>query len=89
MTYYLIILAAVIVGAAIGLILASTQRKNETVLVEEGKAKLRFSWLLVLGVLVMLLVGLFLLVDYDRASIDSRYTPAQSDDKSLIPGQFN
>ena len=86
MTRYVVILLAILVGAAVGLILARRRAKADTTLVEEGKAKSLLPWL---AGLVVLLIGLFLLADYERSPVDSEYQPARLEDGEIKPGEFD
>ena len=86
MNRYIVILLAVLVGAAVGLVLARRRAKAETTLVEEGRSPSLLPWLAGLAVL---LAGLFLLADHQRSPIDSEYRPATVEDGRIKPGGFD
>ena len=86
MSRYVVIALAVLVGAAIGLILARRKARAETTLVEEGKSMSLVPW--VVG-LVVLAVGLFLLADHQRSPISSEYRPATVEEGVIRPGGFD
>ena len=86
MTRYAVIFLAILVGAAVGLYLARRNAKQAVTLVEEGKSLSLVPW--VAGLLV-LLVGLFFLADYQRSPVDSDYRPAQIRDGEIQPGGFD
>ena len=86
MTRYAVIFLAILVGAAVGLYLARRRAMNVTTLVEEGKSMTLLPW--IAGLLV-LLVGLFLLADYQRSPVDSEYRPAEIRDGEIQPGGFD
>ena len=85
MSRYLIIGLAILVGAVFGLLLARYQRRQEQVLVEEHKKMSLLPWIAGFTVLV---IGLFLLADGERAPKDAQYNPATLEDGSLQPGTF-
>jgi len=86
MSRYLIIGLAVLVGAILGLLLARYQKRQEHVLVEEGKTWSLLPW--VAG-FVVLIVGLFLLADGERAPKDAEYKPATLQNGDIQPGSFD
>lgn len=85
MTRYLIILAAITVGALLGIWLGRRQRKQETLLVEDKPLASIWPWAAGLAVLI---VGLFLLASHERAPIDTVYSPATSSNGTISPGSF-
>lgn len=82
---YIVILLAILVGAAVGLALSRLKAKAETTLVEESKAISLLPWVAGLAVLM---VGLFLLADHQRSPVDSEYRPARVEDGVVQPGGF-
>lgn len=86
MSRYLVMLLAVLIGAAIGLWLARRNRQSETTLVEEKPPRSLLPWVAGLTVLI---IGLMLIANHERASIDTDYRPATIDNGSIRPGQFN
>ena len=86
MSRYVVILLAVLAGAAIGLFLARRKAKAEATLVEEGKSMSLAPW--VAG-LVVLVIGLFLLADHQRSPVNSEYRPAKVEDGVIQPGGFD
>jgi ABC-type dipeptide/oligopeptide/nickel transport system permease subunit len=85
MTRYLVIALALMVGGVLGLLLAKYQRGQEKVLVEENKKMSLLPW--VAG-FVVLIAGLFLLADGERAPKDAEYKPATLEDGGIKPGSF-
>ncbi|XDZ66153.1 hypothetical protein AB8880_01800 [Alphaproteobacteria bacterium LSUCC0684] len=86
MSRYLIIGLAVLVGAVLGLLLAKYQRGQEQVLVEEHKKMSLLPWIAGFAVLI---IGLFLLADGQRAPKDAQYKPATLQDGGIQPGSFD
>ena len=86
MTRYAIMLLAVLVGAAIGILLARRGRKSETTLVEDKPAISLIPWAAGIAVLV---IGLFLLADHERSPKDADYKPATIEGGEIKPGKFN
>ena len=87
MTKYLIIAAAVLVGALIGWVLSRPKNPAaDEVLVEEKKPI--NLWLFV-GGLIVLALGLFFLAGQNRAPIDGEYNPAVIDGGEINPGHFD
>jgi len=86
MSRYLLIGLAVLVGGVIGLWLARRQREQEQVLVEESKRLQLMPWIAGFAVLI---IGLFLLADGERAPIETKYEPAILQDGTIQPGTFS
>lgn len=86
MSRYLIIGLAVLVGALCGLILAKYQRGQEQVLVDEQKKMSLLPWIAGFTVLI---IGLFLLADGERAPKEAQYKPATIEDGGINPGSFD
>jgi len=86
MSRYLIIGIAVLVGAVFGLLLARHQRRQEKVLVEEHKKMSLLPWIAGFTVLI---IGLFLLADGERAPKEAQYKPATLQDGGIQPGTFD
>ena len=87
MTKYLIIAAAVLVGALIGWVLSRPQKPAaDEVLVEEKKPMNLWPFV---GGLIVLALGLFFLAGQNRAPIEGEYNPAVIDGGTINPGHFD
>ena len=87
MTKYLIIAAAVLVGALIGWVLSRPKKPAaDEVLVEEKQPMNLWPFV---GGLIVLAVGLFFLAGQNRAPIEGEYNPAVIDGRAINPGYFN
>ena len=85
MTRYLIIIGAVLVGAFIGWILSKPKKAAADTVLEEQRPLTIWPFV---GAFVALMLGLLVLSDFNRASIDSDYQPAVIDGDKIKPGQF-
>ena len=87
MTKYLIIAAAVLVGALIGWVLSRPKNPAaDEVLVEEKKPINLWPFV---GGLIVLALGLFFLAGQNRAPIEGEYSPAVIDGGVINPGHFD
>ena len=87
MTKYLIIAAAVLVGALIGWVLSRPKNlAADEVLVEEKKPINLWPFV---GGLIVLALGLFFLAGQNRTPIDGEYNPAVIDGGVINPGHFD
>ena len=87
MAKYLIIAAAVLVGALIGWVLSRPQKPAADEVLDEEKKPMNL-WPFV-GGLIVLALGLFFLAGQNRASIEGEYNPAVIDGGTINPGHFD
>ena len=87
MTRYYIIAAAVLTGVAIGWYLFREKKEaKDAVIVVDKKRWWLLPWLTGLAILMG---GLFLLADDERASKESKYQPARLENGHLESGSFS
>ena len=87
MTKYLIIAAAVLVGALIGWVLSRPKKPAADEVLVEDKQPMNL-WPFV-GGLIVLALGLFFLAGQNRAPIEGEYNPAVIDGGVINPGHFD
>ena len=90
MTRYLIILAAILAGALIGWLLARPKPPHADEVLVDATQKAAW-WRQVIPWIAgfaVLMAGLFLLADYERAPKESAYQPAVIEGDQINPGRF-
>ncbi len=86
MARYIIFIIAILAGALVGWWLSRPKPKAaDTILVEEAKTFKITPW--IIGGLV-LIIGLVILADFDRAPKESTYSPAVIEGGDINPGSF-